>query len=228
MKKNISLLCVIFTINLAAFSQNVAINTDGSQPDTKAILDIKSNSKGVLFPRTSSASRRSIVSPARGLILFDTTTNSLWHFNGTNRAEQTDSMNYIWKKTGNIHYVPDGSRLGINISPVNTLHLHDINASQIRLTNTATGASGADGYVMGVTSSGQLNIENKETGRNISFSDNGRFNQHLLVKASGKIGFNNTVNAPSDLYLKGKKTEEFYGRHRIFIIYLYNFLKARV
>lgn len=68
---------------ITAQTQNAGINTDGSAPHSSAIFDIKSNSKGLLIPRMSSAERSSISSPAKGLIVFDNETNSFWYFNGT-------------------------------------------------------------------------------------------------------------------------------------------------
>ncbi|THU37046.1 hypothetical protein FAM09_19010 [Niastella caeni] len=59
-------------------AQNVAINEDGSLPDPKAILDVKSYTKGVLIPRMSSADRWAIKAP-KGLLVYDTTTNSFWY-----------------------------------------------------------------------------------------------------------------------------------------------------
>ena len=83
MKRDLKILlafaCMLFTIPVLA--QNVAINTDGSLADTNAILDIKSTNKGILIPRMSSAMRLSI--PAtKGLLVFDTITNSFWYHTG--------------------------------------------------------------------------------------------------------------------------------------------------
>jgi len=50
----------------------VSINTDGSQADSSAILDVKSTTKGLLLPRMSFNERNSIVNPAEGLIIFCT------------------------------------------------------------------------------------------------------------------------------------------------------------
>ncbi|MBC7883979.1 MAG: hypothetical protein H7X99_00790, partial [Saprospiraceae bacterium] len=55
---------IIFTLLLSvifAFTgfcqQNVAINSDGSLPDAKAMLDVKSNDKGILIPRMTTMQR---------------------------------------------------------------------------------------------------------------------------------------------------------------------------
>jgi len=70
----------LFTIG--GFAQNVAINEDGSAPDTNAILDVKSFTKGVLIPRVSTAGRLAIPN-TKGLMVYDTTTSLFWYNTGT-------------------------------------------------------------------------------------------------------------------------------------------------
>jgi len=55
---------------LAQKADNVGIGT--SKPDPSAILDLNSNSKGLLLPRMSEAQRNAIKNPAAGLIIFQT------------------------------------------------------------------------------------------------------------------------------------------------------------
>lgn len=93
-----------------ASSQSLAINTDGSVADSSAILDVKSSSKGMLIPRTSTTSRLGITNPANGLILYDTTTSSFWFNNGVVWNEINSGINN-WSLTGNtgtdtsIHFI---------------------------------------------------------------------------------------------------------------------------
>ena len=82
MKKYSLLTALWLLFLLPAFSQNIAINADGSRPDPNAILDIQSGSKGLLIPRMGSAARLAIPN-TRGLLVFDTTTNSVWYNTGT-------------------------------------------------------------------------------------------------------------------------------------------------
>ena len=49
-----------------------AINTDGSDAHNSAMLDVKSNSKGVLIPRLTQSEIESIESPANSLTVFNT------------------------------------------------------------------------------------------------------------------------------------------------------------
>ncbi len=61
-----------------AFAQ-VGIGT--TNPDDTAMLDIQSTSKGILIPRMNTTQRTAITSPATGLMVFDTTTQSFWFYN---------------------------------------------------------------------------------------------------------------------------------------------------
>ena len=81
MKKILYLLLVNFSLQFPAVSQSVSINTDGSRPDANAMLDIKASDKGLLIPRMDSVSRKAIPS-TKGLLVYDTTTNSFWYNNG--------------------------------------------------------------------------------------------------------------------------------------------------
>ena len=82
--KNIILLSTLLTLwSSFLFSQAVSINTDNSDPDASAILDVKSTVKGMLVPRMTTAQRTAIASPAAGLLVYDTDTKSFWHHQGT-------------------------------------------------------------------------------------------------------------------------------------------------
>lgn len=71
---------LLYSIILLA---QVSISTDNSSPHASAMLDIKSNSKGILVPRMSTSARNAIGSPAKGLMVYDSTVNSFFFFNGT-------------------------------------------------------------------------------------------------------------------------------------------------
>ena len=67
---------VLFAANLFAQNQ-VGINT--TNPHPSAVLEAFSNNKGVLIPRMTSGQRRNISSPADGLWVYETNTNSYWY-----------------------------------------------------------------------------------------------------------------------------------------------------
>jgi hypothetical protein len=75
----ISALCLL---SMSFKAQNVAINTDGSSAHSSSILDVKSNNKGILLPRMSSAERSAISNPEKGLLVFDNDKNAFLYFDG--------------------------------------------------------------------------------------------------------------------------------------------------
>jgi trimeric autotransporter adhesin len=83
----------------------MAINNDGSTADASALLDVKSNTKGVLVPRMTKAEKSNIGSPATGLLVYQTGPDStgfyyfdgsVWKWLAAANAQQT------WYTTGNV------------------------------------------------------------------------------------------------------------------------------
>ena len=72
-----------FQCSIIGYGQ-VGINSDGSQPDASAMLDIKSTTQGVLIPRMTTTQRTTISSAATGLMVYDTELKSLMIYDGTN------------------------------------------------------------------------------------------------------------------------------------------------
>jgi len=84
------------------YAQSAGINTDGSIPHASSILDIKSTNKGLLIPRMTSAQRIAISTPAIGLTVFDTNSNSFWYYGGTSWINLAPG----WSLTGNAGTYP--------------------------------------------------------------------------------------------------------------------------
>src|ERR1700722_1030346 len=78
MKKIYLLTSLVFILSPIPAHAQVAINTDGSQPDGSAMLDIKSGAKGLLIPRMTTAQRSAVGTPADGLMVYDTDTKGVW------------------------------------------------------------------------------------------------------------------------------------------------------
>ncbi len=88
----------------SAFSQSLAVNTDGSAANTSSILDIKSSDKGILIPRMSKAQRNAITTPATGLMVFQNTPDSIgfYYYNGAAWLWlATAASDKGWATTGN-------------------------------------------------------------------------------------------------------------------------------
>ncbi len=81
MKIKFLLLALLSVSTLNTFAQ-VSINTDGARPDTSAMLDITSTSKGLLIPRLTAQQMYGITTPAMGLQAFNTTDSSFYYYTG--------------------------------------------------------------------------------------------------------------------------------------------------
>lgn len=65
-------------------AQSVGINDDGSEPDSRAILEVKSTDKGVLLPKLSEAERDALCRDVPfGMIIFNTSDSTLQVFMDT-------------------------------------------------------------------------------------------------------------------------------------------------
>jgi len=128
MKKQFTLILLFITIN---FSAQISINNDGSLPDPSAILDIKSNNKGVLIPRVTQAERLSISNPAEGLLLYQIDSSRGFYFfkNGRWSIFGSDPTPDFWDNNnfinGNILMsIKYNGNVGIGTTnPVMKLHL---------------------------------------------------------------------------------------------------------
>jgi hypothetical protein len=80
MNVRVIIICLLIFHN-PLFSQ-IGIGT--LSPDNSSLLDLESNSKGMLVPRISSSQRIAIVSPANGLMVFDTDANLFYYYNAGN------------------------------------------------------------------------------------------------------------------------------------------------
>jgi len=78
------ILIIVTSVNLKG---QVSINKDGTDPHPSAILDLKSTEGGLLIPRMTETERDAISAPASGLLIYNTTTNCLDMYNGTDWIE---------------------------------------------------------------------------------------------------------------------------------------------
>jgi hypothetical protein len=70
------IVAVAISLSYVANAQ-VGINTDDTDPNSSAMLDVKSTDKGFLPPRMTAAERDAISSPADGLVIFNTSSDCL-------------------------------------------------------------------------------------------------------------------------------------------------------
>jgi hypothetical protein len=100
---------VTFLLLADRVNSQVAINSDGSIPNSSSMLDISSTSKGMLIPRMTSAQKTAIASPATGLMVYDTDTQSFWFYNGaTWKNINTTSNSTLTLLTDKTAMTPEG------------------------------------------------------------------------------------------------------------------------
>jgi hypothetical protein len=91
MKNNVSFL-LLFVISMSSGNLYAQVGIGTRSPDVSAVLDIQSQSKGMLMPRLTSAQRDLIEEPANGLIIFNTSLNDV-------QINIGDAMSPLWNGT---------------------------------------------------------------------------------------------------------------------------------
>ena len=112
MKKWLLLLSVLFTI--AAQSQN-AVGIGTSNPNSSALLELSSTTKGMLAPRMTTLQRTNISNPATGLLVYDTEQQGFMYYNGTewmNITAPASGSGSGWDLAGNMGTNPSSNFIG--------------------------------------------------------------------------------------------------------------------
>lgn len=98
-------LLITLLLSQMLIAQNIGINGNGAAPDPSAMLDIDVSAvtgtkTGLLIPRMNSAQRAAIPTPATGLLVYDTSTDEFWYYDGTAWVNLL-SATAGWRTTGN-------------------------------------------------------------------------------------------------------------------------------
>lgn len=134
-RKIFVLLSAFVLISNSIFAQSVGINNP--IPNASSILDITSINKGLLVPRMTSVQRTAILTPATGLLVYDTTLNLFYYFDG---AAWRPIMigNLDWLLTGNAGTNPATQFIGTtDLQPI-VFRSNNVEAMRIQ-TNGAIG-----------------------------------------------------------------------------------------
>ncbi len=123
LRKEIKIAVMLLCIAVNATAQSVGIGT--ATPDASAMLEIKSINKGLLIPRTSTSSRIAIVNPAKGLMVYDTTINSFWYYNGASWGVVGSAGGASsWAANGSDIYSTNAGNVGIGTTaPIGKLDI---------------------------------------------------------------------------------------------------------
>jgi trimeric autotransporter adhesin len=98
-------------ISICSNAQSIGINGTGSAPDSSAMLDVASTTKGMLVPRMSESQRTAIASPATGLLVYQTNdTTGFYYYDGTIWRVVPNGME--WGLAGNSGTTPGPDFIG--------------------------------------------------------------------------------------------------------------------
>jgi hypothetical protein len=192
--KNYLLLIASIAVIITTAAQKVGIGT--TTPHASAALEIKSNNKGVLIPRTSTTSRNAIVSPAKGLMLYDTTTSSFWFYNGAAWANlSAGGAANGWSLTGNAGTNPVNNFLGTTDNQPLRFRIKNIYAGEIDSVHSKTFLGYAAG--LNTTALGNTGIGTKALNANTTGGYNTASGLNALLHNT--IGGNNTATGAAAL-----------------------------
>ena len=192
-------LFVLLILSIPFFSnaQNVGIGTN--TPDASAMLDISSNSKGLLIPRLTTLQRTSIGSPTIGLTVFDSDTYSFWVYRGDVMGgwrEMLIDLDKQWGISGSNIYNTNAGNVGIGtITPQEKLSINDASPGiQFLVSGTARS------FLKAVSTDIQLGTYNNNTTGSILFTTKGL--DRMSINENGLVGIG-TTSPVSDLTING-------------------------
>ncbi len=96
-KKTTKSLLKLFVVFLLCSQGYAQVGIGIENPDPSSILDLSSNSAGLLMPRMTTAQRTQISSPANGLMVYDTTEGAFYFFKSGAWAKLDSSVRSNYK-----------------------------------------------------------------------------------------------------------------------------------
>jgi hypothetical protein len=136
MKNLFKFLTVLTILSGSAASAQIGVGT--TTPDASAVLDVASTTKGLLAPRHTTTTRNAIVTPANGLLIYNTTTNQLETNNGTTVAP-------VWTAVG-----ASNSTLYNANGTTTAARTVTLGANPLSFTSSATNGFSVDGTTFSV------------------------------------------------------------------------------
>ena len=177
---------VVLFLGFSGFAQT-GIGT--TTPDASAKLEISSTSKGLLAPRMTAAQKTAIVSPANGLLVYQTDAPTGFYVNsGTAGTPVWTRVNMDWTRTGN-----DLSYTSGNVST--TGNLTGGNASTSTISGFAANiATISAAYNLTAADNGKIIQSTSATAINISIPTGlpTGFNCTIVQMGTGQITFSGT------------------------------------
>ena len=122
MKKNILYISLVFaiiylTMPQFSFSQILITENSGGTPDASAMLQIDSETRGVLIPRITTANRL-LISAVEGLLVYDSDEGSFYLYGSSGWTNLSSSTSEIWTKdASNVYLTNSDDNIGIGTEP---------------------------------------------------------------------------------------------------------------
>lgn len=201
------LILLVAACSLTVSGQNVAVtDVDGYNPHASAMLDVNSTTKGFLLPRLTAAQMSGISGPSFGLMVYNTTDNTIYYFNGSAWVNllslRVSKLSSPDGTIPNALVVDNNGRIGMGQpSPLAGLHINPNGTgadSHIRLEYNATTFGNIYYDANG------MNFMVRNTGGNFSFI-NSLGSPNFIIKDNGNIGFG-TPNPTANFEVKGSTT----------------------
>ena len=189
MKTILTLLACTLTFAVLSQNEGVAINSDGSQADNSAILDLKSITGGLLIPRMNENQKNALNNPATGLLIFQTNAGSGFYYYTGSEWIVLSSEKSGWSINGNQGTNSSNDFMGTTDAQDFTLRTNNIN----RLRVSQKGQ-------LEVLNTGQSVFLGQQAGELDDLSNN---NNVFIGYRSGYVnltGNNNVASGPRTLY----------------------------
>jgi trimeric autotransporter adhesin len=194
----ISVILFLCGIQFGTLAQGaISINNTGTSPDSSAILDLQSTSKGLLVPRMTKIQREGIGAPATGLIVYDLDANSFWCYAGSSWIEVLAGFTTLVRDADN------DTRVVVENTP---------DEDTIRFTVAGTEMAKMDGRTFHLKAPGNSTFIGDRTG----IADNGNFNYNVglgrdVLKLNTNGKFNTGVGALALAKTNGASVNSAFG-----------------
>jgi hypothetical protein len=156
-------IAIFFVFNTSAFSQNTGISDVANTPNTSAVLDVYSTTKGLLVPRMTQVQRTAIASPASGLLVYQTDgTSGFYYYTGAVWVTIASGIGSQWQTSATDLFYNLGN-VGIGTSTFDATNPEKffVNAG----TTTSVTAIAAKGTINSYL---QINVQNQSAGTSAS------------------------------------------------------------
>jgi len=196
----ISSLILISTFLNPCYSQ-IAVNADGSDPNSKAMLDVSSETMGVLIPRMTTTQRNSfeatLSASETGMMVFDTDLKAIYFYNGTQFQKIGAEIQSLIADTDNdtkvdTEHSPDSDIITMEM---NGNHVFSFEHGRISVFNTNQNVAIGNQALKKITQPNNIAIGDSALSNNASTHMSGQSQRNIAIGTnalgSNTFGFDN-------------------------------------